>query len=459
MFFGLIFYTLVLGIAFLNFYFRSRDVIGNFFLFLGASISFVLVFPSILYYLVTGSTEFFKFYSLDDIRLGLYAILVFLTFWFLGFLFSKKIKWKTSNTYHYSEEYVTLIIFVLSLVSTVIFYSFSYAYGFANELYMNNPTQAGLFGVMGGYRSLLEPVIAALLIFYYRRKKNNRLKGFYDLKYFPHTLWVVLITNIFAGIILDMQRGDIFKPVLLVIFVLLFKGTRKRKIMQYAVGVFVLIITLSPVIDFLRKPNLYKNNFSIQNLPEILSSQEARRYFGQNVGNENIFDLNIESLIKEPARKNAFLLTTVSLMNHADREGHVLFSTYPSIFYEPIPRIVYPNKPIPLSVDGTKETTSIRIAAREAGWSNVWWGSGAGSMYWQFNWPGVMLGGFIVGFLWYLLVFKAFNTKHILLTILIFNIIKWGLPLFRGLDNLLLELIRGVKLLGVYYIISIFIKK
>jgi hypothetical protein len=239
-----------------------------------------------------------------------------------------------------------------------------------------------------------------------------------------------------------MQRGDIVRPIVLAGIVLVFVGKVRKVVALFAVG-FVFIISISPILDFLRHPA-----FGAKDLSNINLAVEKQ---GKKLGELFI----LERILEEPARKSGLAVTAAVLSKHADREGYAGFDPYYWIPLDPIPRVLWPNKPIALSLDGTKEGQAMSIAGRELGLYAVLWTSGGASMYWQFWWPGVILGGLLVGFFWAYLFSSTFRLGSFFLLVILLANVKWGRPLIDGMDAFLLNMVNGLKFTGLFWFLSL----
>ena len=77
--------------------------------------------------------------------------------------------------------------------------------------------------------------------------------------------------------------------------------------------------------------------------------------------------------------------------------------------------------------------------------SNILWGMGGGTMYWQFGWPGVLLGGLMVGLIWGLMTQKMLLSTNPLLIIVYLSLLGWGINYVSSLDKLFLDILRNLR--------------
>jgi len=272
-------------------------------------------------------------------------------------------------------------------------------------------------------------------------------------------LWGTLITTIFIGAVKDLQRGDIVKPVLMILIILLLKGLKPMKVVSFVSVLGIILFLISPFFDLLRAKSFYDKEVSIEVIADVTTNERALEYVDVEKGNLFSFD----SFLRQLARKNVLPKTAATLARKAEREGFILFTTFPTILFEFVPRMVMKNKPVALSVNKTKETTAASIAGRELGIESSIWETGGGTLYWQFWWVGVILGGVLVGLCWGLTLKYAFYGSSFIFLVLVLNTFNWGQFLILGLDNFILDIVRNFKIMLMFIIpnlavMSIFLK-
>ena len=423
----------------------SKDKVKWLPLLLAAAVMAMTNAPALLYYLTTRDTEYFRGFTPQRILLGGAINLVFLTLWVVGYsLVALKTRAIGAGPRFTVRRPVVWALLLVTGVAYVYQYAQGYAYGYSNALYGSDSGYAGSFGIVGGTGQLFPAVAAALLIAWYRNRRDGPTADIRPVVS-PKLLWLILMVDVATGLLLDMQRGDVVAPILLAGVVLLYAGHVRKTLSMFAVTV-VLAMLISPVLDYLRNPALGAKN--LDNLEEAIVQQHRR------VGVVG----SLDQLLREPARKSTLLITAAALSQNADREGFVGLTPYLGILLDPMPRVVWPNKPIPLSVDGTKDGQAMSIAGRELGIDAVLWMSGGAAGYWEFWWAGVILMGLGVGMLWGWFVDAAFARGNLFCLIIFFNNLKWGRTLVDGLDAFLQGLVVGVKILAVFWFLDLLLR-
>ena len=409
--------------------------------------------PIILFHHYTNDTSFFYKLSWDQVFLGTKINLLFLGCWIVGFVLANKLR-LVSSVNLFKKRFLSASVFFLGLtgVAYIYYYTQNYSYGFSNELYGSNSSELRSFGVIGSYKNLFLPFATAGLIVYYNRRKGLEINENYKNKILKYFFWVVLLSSIFVGAIYDLQRGDIVRSILYIAIIALYKGIRIKKIIYVTLLLGVALFALSPIFDILRLKGFYNKEVSIENLRGVFSNERALRH--ARVGEKGIFSL--ENVITQLARKNVLPKSTAALKQYADREGHVYFRTYATIPYDLIPRFIFPNKPVTLSIDETKGSMAAAISGREIGLTKArTWESGGGNFYWQFSWLGVILGGCIMGALWCITIKYAFYGKSFFFLVIVLGFFNWGQFMILSLDNYFVDIIRGFKGMLLFWAIYI----
>ncbi|MCE7995859.1 MAG: hypothetical protein HEP71_28025 [Roseivirga sp.] len=430
--------------------FFTDDRIMTFFLLLASSIMFFSNCFILVYQFGLGGKELFSYIEPEYLIKGITINLVFIIVWVLGYELCSPIKIRILKEKSFVEDQVALFSWLVCMGAFFWHYKQGYAYGHATQLYTNNPAEAGSFGLIGGLKILFLALTTSLLLTYYRRKKADELTGFYSKKWLFYVFWGVLISAIFIGLVIDNQRGDAVKPLLMIIVIVLINGFNKKRIIGYGVGVVLILFLVSPILDVLRVDETGTDSLALAQ-----SVVESNEQFSMDESS-GVLNFALTYYTYEIARKSAVASTSASLAEYADTYGPVHFRTYPSILFEFTPRMILNSKPIPISIDGTYEGTARALASREAGLTNIWWDSGGGILYWQFSWWGVIIGGFLVGGLWKIFISMVFNSNDIFSKAIFLSSISWGLTLLGGLDNFLLDFVRGIKLIFPFLAIYLF---
>jgi len=401
--------------------------------------------PSLIYYLVTGNTDFFLRFSPPRIMKGAAINLTFLTFWVIGFLLVSR-RTPPSYTGPAFRFELPVMLLMIAVIGGAFAYRYGkgFQYGYSNTLYGVDPSQAGAFGMINGIAAYLTPLAAVLLL---ARNRLIRLYGPNHGRWAIHPAigWGILVASLLLGLTVDMQRGDVAAPVILGALIMLDLGHVRRVAVMFAVS-FVILMIISPILDYMRHPA-----FGGKDLTQIAAAVDV-----QSVEFGNLWSL--ERVMLEPARKSVLVVTAAGLSQNADRDGHAGVRPYIGIPFDPIPRVLWRDKPIPLSMNDRKDGQAMAIAAREAGLFNVLWLSGGGTMYWEFWWGGVIVGGLVIGALIAYLYSRAMVTGNTFLLLILLGNLNWGRTLTEGMDDVLLNLVSGTKLLGLFMLLNIVVR-
>lgn len=409
---------------------------------IGIVITYFLNVPAIVFYLSTGSQLYFSWgANPEDIYVGSLLNLVFTFFWMLGYMFVVYIKrkvWSVSHL-HYTKT-IIFFLFALSLCFYVYRLINNYGYGHAFRLYSSsNLHNVGAYGIIGAFSNLTPVLAATLLIDFHSREKNFLYQKINNKIYF--FMWSILFIDIAKGIAIDMQRGDVLQPIILIVFVLMVIKL-SNKVIFIAIFSFFVIMTISPFLDILRKSD---DVTSVINLQKKVTEKT-------NVDHFSIMTF----AFFESARKCIAPETSFALKKYADREGTVGINPYLNTLIDPVvPRILWNYKPIKRSIDGSLETYVPKIAAKEFGMDHLIWTFGGGEMYWQFGWVGVVLGGCLVGFAWAYLLWRALTLKSFFMVVILLSSISWGAPLIRAFDEFLYQFLSSLKTICFFWLLDI----
>ncbi|MDY6894107.1 MAG: hypothetical protein SVO01_01625 [Thermotogota bacterium] len=213
----------------------------------------------------------------------------------------------------------------------------------------------------------------------------------------------------------------------IIIFVFI-RNNRIKLVIALGMISFIALILANPVIDIARS--------------------EARGYGGRfaivDAFQDYYSGTSKTSIWYKFAQKTIPPATTYALYKTVEQKTFVGLATYPSILYDIVPRIVWPGKPIPLSVNGNFSGQAARIAASFfiPDTTTSWWTVGAGTMYWQFGTVGVLLGGLLVGGIWGCFTRITISCRSVFLWLLFFMVFYYGFYLFKGLDVVLYRLVK-----------------
>jgi hypothetical protein len=436
---------LVLTVIAMAVFAMARDKVKWFIFALAVLVVSMTNAPSILYYLLTGSEEFFLRFGPARILKGAAINLTFLTFWAIGFVLVARRTRPSHAGPAFRFELPVMYVMIAAIGAAYAYrYVKGFEYGYSNVLYGTDPSQAGAFGLINGIAAYMTALAAVLML---ARNRLIRLYGPNHGRWAIHPAigWGILVASLVLGLTVDMQRGDVAAPVILGALIMLDLGQVRRVAVMFAVS-FVVLMLISPILDYMRHPA-----FGGKDLTQIAAAVDV-----QSVELGSLWSL--DRVMLEPARKSVLVVTAAGLSQNADRDGHAGIRPYIGIPFDPIPRMLWRDKPIPLSMNDRKDGQAMAIAAREAGLFNVLWLSGGGTMYWEFWWGGVIVGGLVIGSLIAYLYSRAMTTGNTFLLLILLGNLNWGRTLTEGMDDVLLNLVSGLKLLGMFMLLNIVVR-
>lgn len=374
---------------------------------------------------------------------GAFINWIFISVWSISYLVgsyyplklnTKKTARKT--TIRRSTVWLIKTLIVISLLGNFVFYSLQIPYGYTVFNYKSLPLYE-VFGIIASFRNLLIPSVGAYLIISPSIRKRSLMSN--SAVFSDKILWTIIGVRVIAGVTLDMQRGDILYPILAVFIIVLARGhiIKVTDIAKYLVVVGIPLMIISPVLDQLRRPDVYNKNISYTNIMRAVGEIQDR----------STYSSLLSTVTYEPYSKSILPASTALLRREARKNGHVYFSTYDSIVLDLVPRFIWEEKPWPLSVSGDRLGTSSSVAARNAGLRNQIWTIGGGSMYWQLGWLGVILGGIIVGLIWGNLAYRVFTYNNVYVIIVFLSLMGWGLNFVTSIDSLALDLMKLLRVL------------
>lgn len=401
----------------------------------------------ILYAVVFNDFSIFIYRDTTGINIGLALNLVFILFWILGYtIVLKKIYPPAKVVAEYQEPKPLMIFnektfaFLVMAVSLVLFYLDlrRYSYGQAQAMYELGMTEVGTHGVRAFIGNLTGPILAALLFF----DSKVRTKSLKMSRAMTLALWAALGVMALIGATIEIQRGDLLEVCLWMFFILLIQKKHKVALTAVLVVSFALL-ALTPIITAAR---------SGREVGSVDNFMDASGDYWRSGATSSI-----QSFARDRAEQGTVLpVTTYLLYKRANTGGYVGFASYPSIFIDVIPRFVYPNKPYPLSVDGTAAGNPSFIVSRMLGLDGVTcWTGGAGEMYWQFGWVGLVLGGLITGAIWAFMTIGLLRTRSLLYVIFFFLAIGYGFNLFESLSVVLHRLFKIYLYIAVVWIMVV----
>lgn len=417
-----------------------------------ATITTFLSIPTFIYFIIYNDSSYFFNLNIVEISYGAIINLVYLIFWILGYLYfinknkNKYIKIHTSI----NNEKVVLSFLLISICGFVWFSSQKFDYAYSRDIYTSLSDITMFFGILGELKEFMSPIAGAML-FYSYKKFNIGNSDWITKKYFRTFLYGILMLDIVLSLTIEMQRGDIFTPILIFSFIILFYKP-KINVLKYLAIVLIILIFISPILDYMRAPSHGNKMISMDNLYDAITH------------NKNISSrlLSVEFFIQEFARKSMLTYNSAAMYKYVKNNGTYKFKTYPNIFINLIPRIIWKNKPsYPLSINGKNiYGTPEGIAAQVYNNSyTVLTPSGGGKMYFHLGWIGVIIAGFIVGYLWSYFTKYAFYKNNIFLLILYFINIKWGIQYFNSFGSLVLNILRTFRFILPFMLFSLIRKK
>ena len=126
-----------------------------------------------------------------------------------------------------------------------------------------------------------------------------------------------------------------------------------------------------------------------------------------------------------------------------------------------IPRIIWPDRPLAGSIDGTLGGTVDALVCK---WRGIYYGVVAtvglgGSLFWEFGYVGVIIGSWITGAIAYLICLIVFRTRRLTFFCAWLVILKWGIGLTYPPDTLLWSLTRPLIAVGICEFIALILSK
>lgn len=413
--------------------------------------SFVNV-VSPLYYIVTRDTSVLWGLSLDEIEQGLIINLAFILCWAVGYVYminrTKSPKVYIDKSKIAAQKQIFWLVMFAALAGQIWIVSQGFHYGYVQYLYAFDVEQAGALGIVFFIAGLLGPSAAALLCLridsgfriswkglHFSKKKRSASNALVNL-----LLWSILVSLMGTGLIFAMKRGQFLEVAILVGFILLYKGKFRNAIVLSSVAV-ILVLILSPVLDIARSG---LNAGSTSNLSNAYESYSASTQTSL-----------LKSQSKELAEKGLYPVSSYLLYERAREDGFVGLAAYPTILSDLLPRFLFPDKPYPLSVDGTAwGAPSFVVGAMLGNPGVTYWTTGGGVMYWQFGWIGVILGGLAVGMIWARLTLQVVYKPTVVVIVLYLMMIGYGANLFESLDSVLHGLVRTLMLLSPLWLLA-----
>ena len=416
----------------LFFSWRNQRRYRAFLSFLGIFLSFILTLPSLLLFEVSGDQSQFLGVPLSEVITGSWLVFLFAIAWLVGFEICGLTAKSSKTSFQRIRPLNGLLIACLIALPSIAYifrYIEGFDYGASQKLYAAGRTEAGVYGLVGGMASLFIPICAATLYSFLNTQRNtwlhNSKKSSWLLIAFGYA---ILGLDLLLGFTQDMQRGDLVATILMIV-ILMLGFVSRLSIVLLSSFMFSFLMLASPILDYMRNPNLgAKDAASI-----VDAIEHAEKKTGIGISSQRI--------LLEPARKAALGASTASLVDAAS-EKNVYFWPYLNSVAAAVPRYFWPSKPVAESSDGTMAGRATNVAASNAGLHNVWWVSGAGTMYWELGLPGVVIGGGLVGIFWSYTARKALLENRFIWLVFFFWTTKWGLPLISGtsyLFNVVLE--------------------
>ncbi len=401
----------------------------------------------VLYSVIYQDFSVFIYRDIGGICIGLGLNLLFIIFWILGYVIVLKKLYppprrdveqpEPEPLMVLSEKTFAFAVMVLSLLFYCL-YLRRYSYGQSQAMYEVGMSEVGTHGVRAFIGNLTGPVIAALLFFDAKvRRKTLKLSRGASL-----ALWAGLGILAVVGATIEIQRGDLLEVCLWMFFILLIQQKHKAALTA-VVTVSIALLVVSPVITAARSGDQVGSMDNFVNASDDYWRSDAAS--------------SIRSFARDRSEQGTVLpVTSYLLYRRANTNGYVGLAAYPGIVVDVIPRFIYPNKPYPLSIDGTAAGTPSFIASRMLGLYGVTsWTGGGGEMYWQLGWVGLVFGGMLIGAIWAFLTVGLLRTRSLLYVVFFFLAIGYGFNLFESLNVVLHRLFKIYLYLGVVWIIVV----
>lgn len=405
-----------------------------------------------IYYMITKDASVLWGLSLDEVRRGSVLNLVFILCWAAGYVHmvsrATRSKTYTAHSKIAVQKQVFLMVIFGALAAQVWVVVQGFHYGYGQYLYAFDAEQVGALGIIFFIAGLLGPGAAAILCLQADSGLRVSWKGLHFSREkwsMPNflvnaSLWLILVGLMITGLIFGMKRGQFLEAAVLISFVFLYKGRSRNAVVLSSVAV-VLVLLLSPVVDIARA------GLDAGSVSGFLSAYESYSADAQTS--------SLQSLFKERAEKGLYPVSSYLLYERAREDGFVGLSAYPTILSDLLPRFLFPDKPYPLSVDGTVWGAPSFIVGTMLGDPGVtYWITGGGVMYWQLGWFGVVLGGFAVGMIWARLTLQVVYRPSVIAIGVYLMLVGYGASFFQSLDFVLHDLVRAFLLISPLWLLA-----
>ncbi len=405
-----------------------------------AGLTVALNLVGLVYFYATRDSTVFDGLAVSDVVKGVGINLVYAAMWIGGYLVATRAGFgrdKRGGAPREGETPAMLILLALCLAAVAygVIGGMGYAYG--QKLYLEAEDDAASMGPVLVFRAIAAPAAAALLYQLRDARRVDLIGTSVSAKRLRLVLWVALAAAAGVNGVQTLQRGFIFQGVLLATFVL-FGAGRQRLALGAAAAAVLIGLVASPIIVAWRGQDPSD---------DVSMSYIADETYEGGVG--------MDAIVQQAAISNKLAITGGAMVQYTREHGHAGFATYKTLPTNQIPRFLYPDKPYPLSADGTAFASPPFIVGvildrpKSSGWD-----SGGATMYWQFGWMGVVFGGLLVGIGWAALAAWGLKRRSIIATALVFSMMRWGSMLFESADYLANRMMALMRVFAVVWIVG-----
>lgn len=389
-----------------------------------------------LHYVFSGNVQIFAGGSIVDYDFGSYIDAVFLLTWLAGYAIVIG-RSRINLNLEINKEEIGICKVIVALACISMCYSLyrditthSIFYGFYQKMVATNIDAIRFTGIERSPYEFGYAVLGALYVLHIRGNptifKNSRL------------FFVGIVVLLLGETFLAMQGGPLLKlaGISIIVFYL---GNRTKSL------VFILIsICLFTVIA-----------------RGIMEEGRNIRYLIKNENQVDVLNASIESMgrktekfVESAAGRMDYSSASGVLARWTESIGYAGFYPYYTLLFVPIPRAIWPDKPIPNSADGTYFSLPEPIAQYAMGgdiMSTAAVGAG-GVCWWEGGFGGVVIGGVISGILMGLFIRRLAGRNGFWWLVLTISATAIGLDILRAPNVFLFNYYnKGFVLLCLYF--------
>ena len=347
------------------------------------------------------------------------------------------------SDYSVSDYRVLLFIVLTAIILHIIIQPFSTSsfesaeYGIFGERLATQFTSltARLGVTLSIFSGFIQPGLALLFILAWRKRNWTAVLLFS----------ILLFYFIFPHILLG-SRSALITPIIIFSFIAFETGKIRRFWTTALVSITLLIIFSAWFVDYRSSPGATYTNRTIYERLEAIYESAVNRTFSR--GTESIFS----SLDDFTYRTNTTLLAGY-FVDDANLKGFTGKQAYYNSIFFFVPRLVWPEKPVPGSIDGSLLTIPDRYIVYLIGGNSINNEAGVGMggvAYWHFGWIGVIFAGIIQGIALYVLIILTRRFPALIGFMLFWNAMRPpAFSFFFASPNLLIMYFVNNVLIGI----------